>query len=216
MIQIYSANYQYKERKLEMMKWELKCGGAKSEKYPTFLPKTKRMMQGINNLKDDELREELFRCCGSHAWVECMMTARPFQSDEHLRAIADKSWWSLPSTEWLYAFLSHPRIGDVDAIKEKYNKNPNSWEGGEQSGADNASDIILNQLKLHNDMYYDKFGHVFLICATGKNADEMLHSLNLRINNNNETELLIATGEQAKITHLRLTKLIAEKTRSKI
>jgi len=174
------------------------------------------MMAGLNALSEAELRGELFRCCGSHAWVEGMVQARPYESQLHLRAIADRVWWSLPEAEWRFAFLSHPRIGDVDALKEKYAKNADAWEGGEQSGADNASEAIILDLKRGNDDYYQKFGHIFLICATGKSAEEMLSALRERVPNRPNAELLIAAGEQAKISHLRLAKLVAEKTRSRI
>ena len=171
-------------------------------------------MSGLNAASANELREDLFRCCGSHLWVDRMLEARPYQSEMHLRAAAEQAWWSLPQDEWLFAFRSHPRIGDVSALKEKFAKNPSAWEGGEQSGADNAAQETLSALKDGNDKYFEKFGHIFLICATGKTADEMLEALNDRMPNSNYAELLIATGEQAKITQLRLTKLIAERTRS--
>jgi 2-oxo-4-hydroxy-4-carboxy-5-ureidoimidazoline decarboxylase len=174
------------------------------------------MMSGLNAVPESELRSELFRCCGSHQWVEQMLCARPYESILHLRAAADRAWWSLPAAEWRFAFLSHPRIGDVDALKEKYKKNPGAWEGGEQSGADNAAEATIQALKRGNDEYFEKFGHIFLICATGKSAEEMLAALRERYPNSPEAELLIATGEQAKITHLRLTKLLAEKTRSSL
>ncbi len=171
-------------------------------------------MSGLNTINTNDLKEDLFRCCGSHLWVDRMLSARPYQSELHLRAVADQAWWSLPQDEWLFAFLSHPRIGDVSALKEKFAKNPTAWEGGEQSGADDAAEATLRALKEGNDKYYDKFGHIFLICATGKSADEMLYALNERMPNSKTAELLIATGEQAKITHLRLSKLIAERMRS--
>jgi len=174
------------------------------------------MMAGLNSIDSATLQEELFRCCGSHAWVQRMLSARPYQNEVHLRAAADQAWWSQPKEEWLFAFLSHPRIGDVDALKEKYAKNPAAWEGGEQSGADDAQQSTLLALKQSNEDYYDKFGHLFLICATGKSAGEMLQALRLRLPNSAQAELLIATGEQAKITHLRLSKLLKERTRSNL
>ena len=172
------------------------------------------MMAGLNAIPDEELRSELFRCCGSYAWVEGMVQARPYESQLHMRAAADRVWWSLPEAEWRFAFLSHPRIGDVNALKEKFAKNANAWEGGEQSGANNAAEATILALKRGNDDYFAKFGHIFLICATGKSAEDMLSALQERLTNRPEAELLIATGEQAKISHLRLAKLLAEKTRS--
>jgi 2-oxo-4-hydroxy-4-carboxy-5-ureidoimidazoline decarboxylase len=174
------------------------------------------MMSQINGLSDEVLIEELWRCCGSRRWADLVMQNRPFESMQHLLAVADRSWWSLEGDDWRTAFLAHPRIGDVDALKEKYAKNPDAWEGGEQSGADDASDATLNALKEGNDAYYNKFGHLFLICATGKSAQEMLNALNERIGNRPDAELLIAAGEQGKISHLRLNKLIATHTNSQL
>ena len=173
-------------------------------------------MAGLNAYDTAQLSEDLFRCCGSHTWVQQMLSARPYQSELHLRAVADHAWWSLPQEEWLFAFLSHPRIGDINALKEKFAKNPSAWEGGEQSGADGAKAVTLLALQAGNEEYYQKFGHLFLICATGKTADEMLSALRLRLPNAKHTELLVATGEQAKITHLRLSKLLAERARSNL
>lgn len=173
-------------------------------------------MVGLNLVPEEELRSDLFRCCGSYQWVERMVQARPYENLHHLCAEANRAWWSLPESEWRFSFLSHPRIGDVDALKEKYMKNPEAWEGGEQSGADDAALETIAALKRGNDEYYDKFGHIFLICATGKSAEDMLSALRERFLASSRAELLVAAGEQAKITLLRLNKLLAEKTRGKL
>lgn len=168
-----------------------------------------RSLKNVNELDEVSMQGELFRCCGSQVWVDNMLRQRPYESVQHLLAVADHFWWSSTEADWRQAFLAHPRIGDVDALKEKYAKNPNAWEGGEQSGADNASEEVLMDLKYSNDVYEDKFGHIFLVCATGKSADEMLDILKRRLANSRAAEIYVAAGEQSKITHLRLAKLLS-------
>ena len=135
------------------------------------------MMDTLNAMDERTLREELDRCCSSSVWVQSMVSSRPFESVQHLLALADEKWWGAGEIEWRRAFLAHPRIGDVNALKAKFAKNPDAWEGGEQSGADDASEQILVDLKNGNDKYEARFGHIFLVCATGKSAGEMLDIL---------------------------------------
>ena len=149
----------------------------------------------INSLDEPSIQMELIRCCGSQVWVDNMLRQRPFESVQHLLAIADHIWWSSNEEDWRQAFLAHPRIGDVDALKEKYAKNPNAWEGGEQSGADNASEEVLMELKESNDIYEEKFGFIFLVCATGKSAEEMLGILKARMSNSRGAEIYVAAGD---------------------
>lgn len=132
-----------------------------------------------------------------------------------MQACADWAWWSCPESEWRASFLCHPRIGgDLSTLRQKYANAPSAegrnmaWEGEEQGGARAASEATLQALSAGNAQYEASFGHVFLICATGKTADEMLIALRTRLHNSAHAELLIATGEQAKITALRLVKLL--------
>jgi OHCU decarboxylase len=113
---------------------------------------------------------------------------------------ADDVWWSLEGGDWLEAFAAHPRIGERAA----------GWAGEEQSGVRGADDEVLGRLNSLNHDYERKFGHVFLIFATGKSAAEILAELERRLANDPATELRIAAGEQAKITRLRLQKALAE------
>lgn len=166
------------------------------------------MMDIINSMDERELCKELDRCCASSVWVQNMIMSRPFESVQHLLALADEKWWLAGEQEWRRAFLAHPRIGDVDALRAKFAKNPDAWEGGEQSGAENATEQVLVDLKNGNDAYEARFGHVFLVCATGKSAGEMLAILKERMSNSPQAETLVAAGEQGKITHLRLHKLL--------
>ena len=149
----------------------------------------------------DAAERELAKCCGSSRWAAAMAGRRPFKNAEHVYVAADEIWWSLDGADWLEAFLHHPRIG---ARAGRW-----GWAKDEQSGTRDAPADTLQKLADLNHEYERKFGHVFLICATGKRAEEMLADLERRMTNDPATELRIAAGEQAKITRLRLEKLLA-------
>lgn len=148
--------------------------------------------------------EELLRCCGSRRWVERMADRRPFSSAQDLYKQAEDAWWSLEPADWLEAFSHHPRIGDKAALRQK-------WAGQEQAGAARAPDAVIDALAAGNAEYEKRFNHIFIVCATGKSAEEMLALLRGRLGNRPEEELRVAAGEQAKITRLRLEKLLKEK-----
>ncbi|HTD70863.1 MAG TPA: 2-oxo-4-hydroxy-4-carboxy-5-ureidoimidazoline decarboxylase [Gemmatimonadales bacterium] len=157
----------------------------------------------VNGLSDERARAALQRCCGARRWVEAMLAARPFASDAELLAAAERVWWGLGRTDWLEAFAAHPRIGGrgrEEATTE--------WARREQAGADGAAGATLAALAQGNLTYEERFGHVFLISATGKTAAEMLGALRGRLANDPATELRVAAEEQAKITRLRLDKLV--------
>lgn len=160
----------------------------------------------LNALSDDVCREVLAKCCASQAWVEGILAVRPFDSDEQLAETAARIWNSLGRADWLEAFAAHPRIGDVDNLRAKFSDTKN-WASGEQAGVNAASEETLQRLAGGNDRYFAKFGYIFIVCATGKSADEMLALLEARLANDAATELAIAAAEQLKITQLRLKKL---------
>ena len=138
-----------------------------------------------------------------------MVAARPFVSLEQMIEVADRVWWSLPQDDWLEAFRSHPKIGEKKAAAET-SAQSKQWSAAEQAGVAEAADSTLQQLGEQNQLYQEKFGHIFIVCATGKSSEEMLDHLCLRLKNEPEQELRIAAGEQAKITQLRLRKLILD------
>jgi OHCU decarboxylase len=143
----------------------------------------------LNQYQSSKMYEEFLRCCGSTQWAQEMTTQRrPFCSTEQFFGTGNLVWWNLPKEEWLAAFAAHPKIGDRSALREKFAK-PNSWEGHEQSGANSASEEVLESLEILNNEYIERHGFVFLICATGKSANEMLEALKLRVNNDSETEV---------------------------
>ena len=144
----------------------------------------------------------LQQCCGSARWVATMLARRPFGTEDALLRAADECWWALGTSDWLEAFSHHPRIGDRAA----------GWAADEQSGVRGASDDTTRQLATLNRQYERKFGHVFLIFASGKDATTMLAELQRRITSDPAAELRAAAAEQAKITALRLRKLLASST----
>lgn len=163
-------------------------------------------LKSINGLNDNDAAEVFRRCCGSNTWVDKMIRARPFASDEALLEQADRSFKDLTREDWMDAFAAHPKIGDITSLKEKYSTTRN-WAENEQAGAQGISDAVAQDLAARNEEYFQKFGYIFIVCATGKSAQEMLTMLKQRLHNDAETELPIAAEEQRKITHLRLEKL---------
>jgi 2-oxo-4-hydroxy-4-carboxy-5-ureidoimidazoline decarboxylase len=164
-------------------------------------------LDALNRLTPQAAAEALSRCCGARRWVEQMVARRPLASEEALLSAADESFANLTRDDWLEAFSRHPKIGDLDSLRAKFARTA-EWSTGEQSGVAAASDDTLNALAEVNTAYEHRFGYIFIVCATGKSADQMLELLRQRLPNDPETELQLAAAEQMKITHLRLRKLI--------
>lgn len=139
------------------------------------------------------------------------MVARfPFYADAALHEAADEVWAGVGEDDVREAMSHHPRIGaDLDALRTKFAATE-SWSKNEQAGIGDADEATLLALRDGNARYHERFGHVFLVCATGKSAAEMLALLEARIDNTPEDELRIAKEEQRKITHIRLEKLGSE------
>ncbi|HAA56533.1 MAG TPA: OHCU decarboxylase [Myxococcales bacterium] len=161
----------------------------------------------LNGLDDEQCKEALTRCCGAHRWVEQMMNKRPFASDEQVFSEAESIWQSLGREDILEAFTHHPKIGaNVDELRKKFQKT-HTWSSQEQASVQEADEETLQALAQGNRDYEARFGYIFIVCATGKSAQEMLTLLQARIHNEDEKELSIAAGEQQKITKIRLEKL---------
>lgn len=163
----------------------------------------------INELSVNELRNELLRCCGSRRWVEGLAARRPFKDSEELFNVSDQLWFALEKSDWLEAFSSHPKIGDVDSLRKKF-ATTQAWASSEQSGVKGADDSVLEALNEGNQAYESKFGYIFIVCATGKTAEQMLAILQSRLPNDATEEILVAAAEQNKITRIRLEKLCQE------
>lgn len=132
-----------------------------------------------------------------------MLARRPFGSDEALTTAARDVWCALEPDDWREAFSHHPKIGDRASLRARFPQTAH-LSSAEQSGVDAASDETLDALATLNRAYEAKFGYIFIVCATGKSADEMLTMLRARMENDPRSELMIAAAEQAKITDLRL------------
>ena len=166
-------------------------------------------LEHLNGAPGPEAAEALRRCCGSHAWLDAMLASRPFPDRRALHAAADECWDALDERDVHEAFTHHPRIGDVSALRAKFATTA-AWAGREQAGAAEADEATLLALAEGNRDYEARFGYIFIVCATGKTATEMLALLRERLPNDAASELRVAAAEQAKIMHLRLDKLLEE------
>jgi 2-oxo-4-hydroxy-4-carboxy-5-ureidoimidazoline decarboxylase len=156
-----------------------------------------------------EARIALARCCGATRWIAGMIAMRPFGDDTTLFAAADRVWSGLGPDDVREALTHHPRIGaDLGELRRRY-ADTAGWASGEQAGVRAADEATLVALRDGNVEYEARFGYIFVVCATGKSASEMLALLRARLGNDPDAELAIAAAEQAKITRLRLEKLIA-------
>jgi 2-oxo-4-hydroxy-4-carboxy-5-ureidoimidazoline decarboxylase len=160
--------------------------------------------QAIDGADPEGARRLLRACCGSERWVERMMHSRPFASRETALAAARDVWLSLDETDWREAFSRHPRIGDRDALQRRFPES-HQLSAREQAGVDGAHEDVLGELASRNREYEARFGYIFIVCATGKSAGEMLVLLRERLTHSPADEIRVAAGEQAKITALRLT-----------
>ena len=165
-------------------------------------------LQRLNSLESGEAESELLKCCESRKWAERMIGERPFGNVGDLLAKADHVWWSLEPRDWLEAFHSHPKIGEQKAARAPAVE-AQKWSADEQSGVRNSAQETLEDLAELNRVYEQKFGFIFIVCATGKSSEEMLAILGARLENPAAQELRNAAAEQAKITQLRLRKLLA-------
>jgi 5-hydroxyisourate hydrolase/2-oxo-4-hydroxy-4-carboxy-5-ureidoimidazoline decarboxylase len=161
-------------------------------------------LSAFNNLDKETADKHLSDCCGSTKWAAEMMRHFPFASEKELVNCAEKIWYDDCSViDWRESFTHHPKIGDVKSLTEKF-------AGKEQAGVAVATSETIAALAKANADYENKFGFIFIVCATGKSAGEMLQLLLDRLSNSEEEELNIAMGEQQKITIIRFRKLLAD------
>ena len=162
----------------------------------------------LNDPPAAEARAELLRCCGSSRWAAALLAHRPFADAASLYAAADSLWWDLEPADWREAIAHHPRIGGRDSLRARFATTA-QWAAGEQAGVDEAAEELLAALAEANQAYEERFGYIFIVCATGKSAEEMLALLLERLAHLPQDEIRIAAGEQAKITRIRLEKLLS-------
>lgn len=157
----------------------------------------------FNRLPADEARAELLSCCASPAWAEEMLAARPYRSVDEVMALNDRAVAGLSEAELDAALAGHPRIGERAATSEG-----RDWSSREQAGVSGAADGVRRALADGNRAYEERFGHVYLVYATGRSAGEMLDQLHRRLGNDPAAERSVVLGELAKINRLRLAKLL--------
>jgi 2-oxo-4-hydroxy-4-carboxy-5-ureidoimidazoline decarboxylase len=158
-----------------------------------------------NALPEMEAEEEILPCCGSQHWAQELTRLRPFATPQELFEASDRVWLGLAPEDWDEAFRSHPRIGQRKAPAGA-TKQSAAWSREEQNGIDEESAATLAELVRGNEEYEARFGRVFLVCATGKSAAEMLEMLKIRLQNDPTTELHEVAEQQRQITQLRLRK----------
>lgn len=163
------------------------------------------ILEQLNKLPQADASHTFMQCCTSSTWVNKMVAARPFSSEKALRQAADNAWLGLSVSDYLEAFEGHPKIGDVSSLRAKY-ANTKELAGNEQGLVKEANDAVLEVLSQGNSDYEEKFGFIFIVCATGKSAKQMSDLLQARLPNNKAQELINAAEEQRKIFQLRITK----------
>jgi OHCU decarboxylase len=161
------------------------------------------LLHAIDTATPEAAREILARVCGSSRWVDRMLARRPFGNERKLLFAARNDWVGLTESDWLEAFAHHPRIGDRASLAERFPAT-HDLSSREQAAVGAAHADVLSALADGNEEYFERFGFIFIVCATGKTAAEMLQLLRDRLANDRASELRIAAEEQARITALRL------------
>lgn len=168
-------------------------------------------LKELNTLPADQARGLLAECCGSSAWVNGMLARRPFRSPDAAYKAADEVADELGRSDWLEAFDHHPKIGETKSAAGQ-GETAKSWSAGEQAGVSTADSSVRAALADANAEYERKFGYIYIVCASGKSAGEMLSLARERLKHSPEKEIRVAADEQRKITRLRLAKLLAQES----
>jgi OHCU decarboxylase len=152
--------------------------------------------------------DAMLACCGARRWAAAMVALRPIGSVHELSPAADRIWCRMEEADWMEAFACHPRIGEQKAAHAS--KKSEAWSQQEQSSAETAAARVMAELAAGNALYEQRFGFTYIVCATGKSAEEMLAILDRRLSNDRSTELREAAEQQRQITQIRLGKWLVE------
>ena len=161
-----------------------------------------------NQLNDEEAVREILACCGAQAWARAVAARRPFQDQPSLIQVSDEVWAGMGTQDWMEAFSKHPRIGERKA-PQLASAQSATWSTQEQEKVATAGESVQLALAEANRQYERRFNNVFIVCATGKTAPEILEILRRRLGNDEATELREAAEEQRKITNIRLRKWLS-------
>jgi OHCU decarboxylase len=157
-----------------------------------------------NDADSGSALDAMIACCGSRRWANAMIAHRPIPDESKLHDIADRTWETMKEADWMEAFACHPRIGErkgSHALSQS-----STWSEQEQSPVSTAADTTLSQLAEGNARYEEKFGFIYIVCATGKSPEEMLSILSRRLSVDRASELREAAEQQRQIMHIRLRK----------
>jgi 2-oxo-4-hydroxy-4-carboxy-5-ureidoimidazoline decarboxylase len=171
-----------------------------------------------NGLPLAQAAQDILPCCGSTAWAENMSARKPFADEATLLAASDETWRNLTKADWMEAFRSHPRIGGslkketgiIESQASDSRAQSAQWSEQEQQRVAAANHAVKAELAQANRDYERRFNHIFIVCATGKSATEILEVLRRRLRNDEETELHEAAEQQRLITHIRLKKWLSQ------
>ena len=167
-----------------------------------------------NSLSGADAVKEILPCCGSKAWASAMAGRRPFSDVTTLLAVSDETWSNLTAADWMEAFRGHPRIGESLAVQSTIGESglapAQDWSASEQRNVAAADAAVKAALAAANQEYERRFHHIFIVCATGKSAPEILEILRRRLQNDEQTELREAAEQQRQITRIRLTRWLSQ------
>lgn len=166
------------------------------------------MLDAWNKADEAKALEAMIACCGAQRWAAAMVGLRPISSIVDLSEAADRVWSTMTEADWMEAFTRHPRIGERTAAQAS--AKPAAWSRQEQAAISDAEEKALSELAEGNARYEEKFGFTYIVCATGKSADEMLAILKRRLTRDRATELREAAEQQRQITQIRLGKWLVE------
>ena len=161
-----------------------------------------------NNADERDAFDAMIACCGARRWASAMVALRPIENVLELSETADRVWGTMTETDWMEAFACHPRIGERRVANATAKST--AWSSQEQSSVSGANDRVLEELAAGNSRYEERFGFAYIVCATGRSAEEMLAILKRRLAGNREDELREAVEQQRQIMQIRLGKWLIE------
>jgi len=164
-----------------------------------------------NAASEQEALDAMIACCGARRWAAAMVALRPIPSVADLSVAADREWSKMEETDWMQAFACHPRIGELSPRRAAHaGAQSAAWSRQEQSSANAADEGVLAELAEGNALYEQRYGFTYIVCATGKSAEEMLAILKRRLDSGRAAELLEAAEQQRQITQIRMGKWLVE------
>jgi OHCU decarboxylase len=166
------------------------------------------VLSSWNGAEAQAALDTMIACCGARRWAAAMVALRPIAGILELSVAADRIWSTMEEADWMEAFACHPRIGERKAARAS--QKSVVWSSQEQSAASSAAERVLAELGAGNALYEQRFGFTYIVCATGRSAEEMLAILNRRLGNDRASELREAAEQQRQITQIRLGKWLVE------